>query len=318
MPVKLADFEQEMYDTIKSVDEFSKRRGEIGGLITKVFPLFDQHTEGLQEGLILIGGQPNSGKTAFMIQTAWQIAQNNNAYVIYFSLDDPVYDALNRVVACDQRIPINAARLPKRYPYCQGRRKAGIERLYKYVSHFKMIDKTAGSSLQFIEETIKRHAIELNVAEDGRRLAVFIDGLYDITLDEGGKLEGNDKYELIVLGLDRIAQHYKCPIVCSAEFRKLNKAKRPNMEDLRETVKIAYKAKMALLIYNEVHVRGNMAKIYHTVDGVAGKQPVLEVHFGKNKFTSFKGRLFYRFFPNESYLEEIPWERARKFEDLIT
>ena len=47
------------------------------------------------------------------------------------------------------------------------------------------------------------------------------------------------------------------------------------------------------------------------------KQPVLELHFAKNKISSFKGRLFYEFYPELSRLEEPDEDSIRRYAGLV-
>lgn len=288
------------------------------------FPLLDQYTEGFQPGLILVGGQSNSGKTALLSQIAWQMATHskNNAYVLFFSLDDMAFDVLPRIIACDQRIPINAVKIPKKYdddPDISEKREVGVKRLIDHVKHFKIYDQVNGQNdIKFIEETIKRHLVELEAVGDNRRMAVFIDNFYDVDADvPEARASNNAKYEYIAEELDRMAQVYQIPVVCSAEFRKLNGNKRPTLDDIRETVKVVYKSKLILLVYNEVGLKGENASVYFTTEDTINKQPVLEVHFAKNKFTSFKQRLFYHFYPAYSYLEEVAAGNLRHYQALM-
>lgn len=315
---QLFDFEREMLESIQQVDEYCKKRGELGGFSTG-FEAFDRATEGLQSGLILLGGQPNTGKTAMLAQLAWQVAniEENNAYVIYMSLDDNMTDVLPRIVACDQQMPINAVRMPKRYtePEYTLKRARGLRKLKNSVKHFKMLDQNHGNSLEYIETVIRRHKTELELAGDGRRLCLFVDNFYDV-VSENVPMD-DERYEYVAIELDRMAQMYDLPIVCTAEFRKLNSGRRPTLDDLRQGVKIAYKAKLAILAYNEVGLKGDNANIYYNVEDDPRKQPVLELHFAKNKFTSFKGRLFYEFIPHQSRLVEASEQQSMRYSALI-
>ena len=88
------------------------------------------------------------------------------------------------------------------------------------------------------------------------------------------------------------------------------------MDDIRETVKIAYEAKAILLCYNEVGLRGEAASIFYMRGGQEFeniKQPVFEVKIGKNKFASFKGRLFFEFMPELSYMKAATKERSEAY-----
>lgn len=114
-------FRTKMLNTIDAVEEYSWNRGEMGGLDWG-FDSLNKAFEGLNTGVHLIGGQSNIGKSSFMLQLAWQISQSNQvvtkerprkAFVLYFSLDDNNNELLPRLVAIDQRIPINVVRFPK-------------------------------------------------------------------------------------------------------------------------------------------------------------------------------------------------------------
>lgn len=66
-----------------------------------------------------------------------------------------------------------------------------------------------------------------------------------------------------------------------------------------------------MLVYNEAHYKGESAEVYFERSGFKEKQPVLELHFAKNKISSFKGRLFFEFFPEMALIHESS-EKASK------
>lgn len=82
-------------------------------------------------------------------------------------------------------------------------------------------------------------------------------------------------------------------------------------------VKIKYEAKAIILVYNEVHYKGEASEIFFHREGYQMKQPVLELHFAKNKISSFKGRLFYEFYPELSRLEEPDADSIRRYAGLV-
>lgn len=53
-------------------------------------------------------------------------------------------------------------------------------------------------------------------------------------------------------------------------------------------------------------------------DGVSDKQPVFEAQIGKNKFGSFKGRIFFEFWPEMSYFKEVPPAGAMRYSQMIS
>lgn len=240
--------QQEMMDTIVMVDDYCKNRGRLGGLDWGMESL-NKAFEGLNPGLIMVAGSPNVGKSALCMQLAWRVSQSNQkikegerpnkAYVVYFSLDDNATDLLPRIVAIDANVPINVVKAPAKYqderPDLIVRRNNGIKRLKEAVPYFKMIDSTKGSSIEFIEEQVRRHHLELQGKDEAYKLVVFIDNFHDITVDAiNFKDNGNAKYDYIAGELSRICTQYDIPVICTAEFRKLNGNRRPTVDDVRE------------------------------------------------------------------------------------
>lgn len=265
------------------------------------------------------------------MQLSWQIALANQepteenpfkSYVLYFSLDDNNNEILPRIVAIDQKIPINAVKSPKKYednPNFVARRKVGMTRLKEGCRYFKIKDANGGTSVEWIEREIKRHYIQLQEKDENIKLVVFVDNFHDITIEDL-RLSDNEKYDYIADKLSQICTQLDIPIICTAEFRKLNSSRRPTMEDIRASIKIEYEAKAIMLCYNEVGMRGDSANIYW-LDGTeqagTAKRPVFEVHVGKNKYASFKGRLFFDFRPEMAHMTEADEEDTKRYNQMI-
>lgn len=314
-------FTQNMADSIQGMDEYSWKRGMMGGLDFGFQQLNDAF-EGLTTGLFLVAGTANTGKSAFMLQLGWQImhANENKAVCLYFSLDDNTNDILPRAIALDQKIHINAVSKPRKYehiPEIMERREEGLERLKESAGWFNLLDSSCGTSIEYIKSTIKSYYDEVQIS--GEQLVVFIDNFHDITVDSAGYNDNNNKkYDHIANELGKICTAYDIPVLCTAQFRKLNGNRRPTIDDVRESVTIAYLAKAILLCYNEVGLKGQNADVYYSKPGLSDKFPVLEVHVGKNKYSSFKGTIFYEFIPEYSYLKEVPPEGAQIYLNNIS
>jgi replicative DNA helicase len=260
----------------------------------------------------------------------WQIAQANQipterqpkkAFVLYFSLDDNNNELLPRLVAIDQKIPINAVRFPKKYidnKHYMQRREIGFKNLKNSVMHINMMDVNEGSDIEHIESTAERYAVELAKIDENYQIVLMIDNFHDITVrDVQFGSDGSGKYDYIADQLSRIATKFDCPIICTAEFRKLNGNRRPKLDDIRESVKIVYEAKAIILCYNEVGLRGQQSQIFWNKPDSPDKQPVFEAQIGKNKFGSFKGRVFFEFIPEMSYFREVPDAGAVRYSQMI-
>lgn len=323
-------FKSKMLQTIDEVDKYSWERGELGGLDWG-YDSLNKAFEGLNTGVHLIAGASNVGKSGICMQLGLQIAQANRivtperpkkAFVLYFSLDDNNNELLPRLVAIDQKIPINHVRFPKKHADdadTMEKRAIGYNNLKELVLHLGMQDVNEGSDIEYIEETAERYFIELQKIDPDYQLVLFIDNFHDVTVrDARFSGDSNGKYDHIADKLSRIATKFDCPIVCTAEFRKLNGNRRPILDDIRESTKIVYEAKAILLCYNEVGLRGQQANIFWQEHNKPEKRPVFEAHVGKNKFGSFKGRLFFDFTPEMSYFREVPDAMRQQYAQRIT
>lgn len=322
-------FQQSMLNTIKEMDEYAWRRGEMGGLDWG-FDGLNKALEGLNTGVHLVAGQSNIGKSAMCLQLAYNISMSNQhvtkekpkkAFCLYFSLDDSANELLPRFIAIDQKIPINAIRFPKKYQddvRFMEKREVGMDNLRMMTNHFGLMDVNAGSSIEFIEETSQKYALELAAIDENYQLVVFVDNFHDITVDsiKFGS-DASAKYDYIADQLTKIATNLDTPMICTAEFRKLNGNKRPKIDDIRETTKIGYEAKAIFLCYNEVGLRGQSSSIYWQSPDTDEKMPIYEMHVGKNKFGSYKGRLFYEFVPSMSLFREVPQAGVLRYSQMI-
>lgn len=323
-------FRTRMLKTIEDVEEYSWSRGEMGGLDWG-FSSLNKAFEGLNTGVHLVAGQSNIGKSSFMLQLAWQVATCNQvitkekpkkAFVLYFSLDDSNNELVPRLVAIDQRIPINVVRFPKKYEdnstYME-KRAQGVIKLKQTVDYINMQDVNSGSDIETIEQTMEAYHVELKKTDPNYQLTVFIDNFHDITIgDEKLRSKtGGEKYDHIADALTKISTRFDAPIVCTAEFRKLNGNRRPTVDDIRDTVKILYEAKSVMLCYNEVSIRGQQATVHWTRPDHPDKQPIYEVAIGKNKLSSFKGQLFFEFIPEMAYCREVPEAGAQRYSQMV-
>jgi replicative DNA helicase len=322
--------EQGMIRRIDSVDTYAWNRGKEGGLTTG-FPLFDEGMEGgLQPGLILFAASPNVGKSAFMNQVMKNTSElNDSVYCEYNSLDDTMKQLLPRWIACDQKITIAQASNPQRFEdekEIMERRQEGIKNLYKNVHRFSMRDTNtisedlaevqstfSPSSVEALEERIKFLKIML---PDETRIVIGIDSIFDLTVDTK-QLSEKTLYDYIAKFVSKLCDTYDVCIMATAHLRKLNGNRRPTNDDLKETNRLEYEAKLICMLFNEVGIKEEGAEIYWLNEDDEEKMPVLEVRFSKNKFASFKGTRFYEMVPKQSFFMEASVETGKHYASLI-
>ncbi len=298
-----------MIETLKRFDMgawFTKNTG-----IKTGFKCIDEAFEGgLYPGFIVIGGDSNVGKSALITQLAWQITQNNDdVYVMDFSLDDALPDKISRLAACAGRLPINVVKTPLNYqdnPLMLIRRKKALLKIEAIADKYCVYDSTFSCFVEDIEREIEAKLIYFDSDDkhNKRRIVICIDNFHDLNVSSQPGLREKDKFDYLAQWCSDIAKKHDLIVICSAELRKLNGTKRPTLDDIRENVKIKYEAKAVLLVYNEVHYQGEAATVFYTDGSSPCKQPIFEIHFAKNKFGAYKGRNFFKFYPSMATLEE--------------
>lgn len=331
--IELPDFMEEMNNTIDNVNEYAWNRG-LG--LDWGMDCFNEVFEGLHPGFYIVGGQPNVGKSSLCLQMAWNIAKANRvlderhkhkAYVMYFSLDDTVNEILPRIIANEKRIPINAVRMPEKYRHGHNghaimtRREAGFNMIKELTPYFKLIDPIiapGAENIETIASIVASHNAKLKEYDDSYKLVIFIDNLHDIQFNSlNFKGDNNGKYEELSIFINNMSNTYDVPIICTAEFRKLNGPRRPTTDDVREAGKTGYKSKGTILCYNEVGLKGGSASVYWHRPEVEDKQPVLEAHVAKNKMGDIKRRYYFEFIPEYALCKEATREASRVYDQMV-
>ena len=276
---------------------------------------------GLYPGFTVVAGDSNLGKTALMTNLAWNVIQNNNdVYVMDFSLDDSMADKLSRMAACSGKLIINAVKTPLRYqnyPLMLIRRKNAILNLRNMTDRYRAYDASFTTFVEDINQEIIDKLVYFDKNNIKKKVVVFIDNFHDMDIRDQPNLSAKDKFDTLAQWCTDFSAKYNITLVCSAELKKLNGVRRPQLDDLRETVKIKYAAKAVLLVYNEVHYKGESANIYYSITNNPYKQPIFEVHFAKNKYGTYKGRNFFEFYPDMAYLKECDPQAQKTYTSIV-
>lgn len=320
-PKPTKKYEIDMWNTINDF-EIDSWKPKNKGFDTGFSSLNMAFDGGLKPGFSVVVADSNTGKTAFLSQLATQIVNNNDdVFVMDFSLDDPMSDKLSRIVACDNRVLINAIKSPMNYteyPLMLARRIMGLNKLRSLTSKYRAYDATFSTDIETIEEEIIRMKVELDAAGSNQQVIVFIDNFHDLTSRDHPNYQDKQKFDYLAQKCADLAIQQDLPLVCTGELRKLNGNNRPTLDDIREAIKIRYEAKAILLCHNDVHSKGEAANVFFNRKDKQGKQPVFEVHVAKNKFSSFKGRIFFESYPEMARMEEADDVSAKHYSSIIT
>lgn len=284
----------------------------------------------LRGKMIVLGGAGNTGKTSKFCNLAWNLGTYNKDVIpIILTIDDSAKELVPRLVTYDMAmrnyhdnpdlfdlININKVATPflyknnLEYDAIMAEREISFQNLFKLVREERLVvlDSENGSSIDFINSTIKHYA-ELYPE---KRVIMFVDNFHLLSLP--GSEEGRTKYKILSKDLKSICTTYGATIFTTAEYRKLVKGNRPTNSDLAETVALEYDSNAILHLYSELHdMRDTCHMYYFNSDGE--KMPIVESDFGKNKINSFKGRIYYKFFPEKAMYMEITERYAKDLEN---
>jgi len=311
----LNEIELQMFNSIKNSDRIAWEKGDG---IKSGFKLLDEKLSGIQPGFAILAADSNTGKSSFLLTVIYNATIHDNAYGLYFSLDDSSWDLIPRLVSASKKIPINSVRIPSQYIEFDNiieRRSEGIKEVYNAVRRFKIMDMNQVRNIDEIEEEIEKH---LEYCEaNNKKLFVGIDGFHDIQPTERFS-DINQKYIHLSTRLNEIAEKLKVPIWCTGKLKKMSIAKaRPDLNDIKYANEIVYDAKLIMVLYNEVGKDGNNAGIYFTTNEKPGKQPVLEVRFIKNKLSSYKKNLYYEFLTDYALFNEASENDVEFYDDIL-
>lgn len=329
------DFFKESDDDLDSFEERAWKKG--AGYKLPNFPEVEERLEGLESGLYIFAGESNMGKTAAMMAMLYDVGmcEENNVLALLITIDDTKDEVLPRVIAAEQRIPISAVGKPSRYveeinngspdtlkfeEYLE-KRKKGIQLLKDKKNMFKVVDalKDETKNLRYaegIEEYIRKLVLYLKAVDPERKLVVGIDSLNDVQ-HMGKSLEAKERNEKTAKWSKGLAKRFDIPVFGTTHLRKLNGNRRPTTEDLKDTVEYQYESSVLFLVYNDVSKNKEAAGVFYTDTEIEGRRPIIELDWAKNKKSSYKGRTYSFFVPDQSRLQEVDAETKRSYDTII-
>jgi replicative DNA helicase/5S rRNA maturation endonuclease (ribonuclease M5) len=293
-----------------SVDKFQAPGGALAGARTG-FKLIDDYLGGFpKNGFCVIGGTPNSGKTALANNLIYGMLENISPdhTLLIHSLDDNYAYAFAKLVSIRIRMPIGHCACPEAYIYKVPELTKKYDEALTWLrglvedGHLYIFGAESGMNM----DTIKR-SVGLAQDETGRHVTLVVDSFHNIIGPPGE--EERSRYESVSKSLHHMAATGTSVIV-TAECNKTAQGQKPRMKDLSETRALSYDANLILVPYNELNEKREDAANYWVGKTSMGnqwvKKPVIELEVEKNKITDFKGTFYYRFIDYECRFEEIP------------
>ena len=328
---------KEIYD---GFDTYAYQKGH--GYAVNNFPVFNKRLEGMEEGLYIFAGESNSGKTAVVTNLVWNLCQReeNRLFGIYYSLDDNTNEVIPRLIAMNQEIPISVASKPKRYMdfleetknaedpeilerrelyiHWLEKRETGLRQLREANEKFLIVDKERIHNLEELLDHAKKVQLYVKSFNPGNNIVIAIDSIADLTVDSRKFNTDRERIDYISQTIKRAANiDLKVPVLGTYHLRKLNHNGRPTLDDVKESGRLVYEASMVFLVFNDVSKNKEGASVFYTFENNEFKQPIIELDWAKNKKSSYKGRTYHYFCPDQSKVIECEENVHRRYDALI-
>ena len=232
-----------VHKAINTIEEYHQRHGMLTGLSTG-FVDFDQMTSGLHAGeMIVIAARPSMGKTSLAMNIAEHVAVDTRLPVGVFSLEMTAHSLVLRMLCSRARVNLKDIRggfLAERdFPKLTG--AAG-----KLANSPLYIDDTAGLSILQLRAKARRmwqqHGIKLFIID------------YLQQMHSTSRKVDNRQQEIadISNGVKALAKELEVPVIVLSQLNRdfeRDKARKPNLADLRESGAIEQDADVVGLLY---------------------------------------------------------------------
>ena len=267
-------FEKQMFELSKKrrTDKFSRlndvlsvikqrinqrNNTDILGLSTG-YATLNKVTLGLQpEQLIIIAARPAMGKSAFAMNIAANIANDENKAIAIFSLEMSNEMIVNRMLS-------TAANIPAQRILTGDLTGSDIERfegdLFKRLEALKIFfDDSSGTSINDIMSKCRKLATQENLG------CVIIDYLQLVTASRGKYASRQEEVSYISRQLKVMARELKIPVIALSQLSRAVEMregdKRPILADLRDSGSIEQDADIVLGLYRDDYYRKNDADV---------------------------------------------------------
>ena len=277
------------------------------------FPQFDYALGGgLFPGLIVLGAISSLGKTTFMQQLCDQVAELNNADVLYFSLEMSKFEMMAKSISRHTSI-LSAVRtggsseLAKTargiscgrfwYGYSQEQKDLIYQAMQDYGEYARHIYYVEGIGDVGTAEI--REAIEKHIKMTGRTPLVAVDYL-QIVKPASDHMTDKQAVDSTILELKKISRDYKLPLFTVSSFNRQKYKTEVEMASFKESGAIEYSADILL----GLQLEGAGTKDFDSTKEKAKLPRQIELLVLKNRNGAVGQTIRYRYDPRFNIFEE--------------
>ncbi len=253
-------------DTFATIERIYQKKEALSG-IPSGFKDLDALTSGFQRGdLIVIGGRPGMGKTAFALNIAQYVAINVKEPVAFFSLEMSKEQIALRMLCSESMV--NSSKI-RRNDLSTEEWQRLIRAAGKLADAPIFIDDSSGISV-------------LDIRAKARRLKLEQKNLGLIILDYLQLMRGRGNFERreqeisdISRSLKALAKELKVPVIALSQLNRgveQRPNKRPVLADLRESGAIEQDADLIIFLYREEVYKKNDPSIRNKAEILVEKQ----------------------------------------------
>lgn len=306
-------------ETLSALDraytKFETIKDKILGYDTGI-PTLNDVLDGIpKEGsMIGVAGAPNCGKSAFCTTVAGRLLVYNpdQVTVVFHVMDDPRDVAIAKLLASLSGLPIQAIMRYRTaihpFEHAKVRYDQARDFLRQQVASGNLLIKGQefGISTKSAEDLLKYAA-----DKTGRRPVYVGDSLHSIV--DGESDDERIATKRVVQWAQKVADTGMATMLFTIEVNKQGMTGRPRYKDVAETAKIGFAFKAIGMVYNELHDKGEGARLFwdckqmdlETGIEQARKRPVVEIYWEKNKINDRKISTWWRLWDHCATVEAM-------------
>ena len=320
----------ESYDYIRKFKMLSEQPDAFRSVYLKSWPYFERMIDGMiSEAVLLLGGQPNAGKTSFIINlirnildahegdvtlgTPYDDERFNDITIIFHTLDDPRNKIIPRFVASlayesFKKATINHVAFPWKYDAPDREdfliaREEAYNKLMMWTKEGRLILKGSEQGKNLSSADMMIDIARQNFPD--RKIWYFCDNMYKLK-DFANAADDNKRIAELSNAAKDLSKRHGITSFYTVEYRKgkMEGGYQNLNEMMRESKGVEYDADWIGHLLNPMHTNED-TDMYFVEEGSNKKMPIISLVTGKNKLTDLKGKNHYFFHPSRAMYSEV-------------